>query len=1090
MESLVVGARVQVASLMQFGHLEAHDGRRIKVLLEDGEHYEFAADSGQVVLAPFKLGDRVALANGEEGVVLQRAIVDEAVSVHVQWFNGSQTRVEERHLRFAEINDPVGRFQANRLDSADDFNLRSVAADLWIHHHSERFVSLSHAKFDLMPHQVGVLHRVMAQSPHRFLLCDEVGLGKTIEAAMVVKELRARGLAERILILCPANLQRQWQYELKTKFRETFSIFTRSTLRHLRDQMPGNPWTSRDANSVIASHAFASLSEARRDQIAAAPWDLVIVDEAHHARRRRNGNRVEQTNLYRLVRDLAANVGAERRAVLFLTATPMQLQYHELFSLVELLNHTLFPSEEDFRDHIGTRSDLVRLISEIESGQASNGPLQEYVSRAAAWLHSGIERELKLDSVEDLLRNLRGAHKLNEVMLRNRRASIGGFMPRTAKIWDVELSPRERQAQERMEQIISDGYRAAATASGRGANAIGFLMTIYQKLAASSNRALLTSLEGRRHRLIERELDTSDTETLDPDEASDQLDEDARSSDVTAHIVPAVADEADRIGEVIDLLRLLDVDSKAQALIANMRQIYYQESNPKVLIFTEFRETQEMLREVLSEEGWQCELFHGQLTPYEKDNAVIRIRDANDPCVLISTEAGGEGRNLQFANILINYDLPWNPMKVEQRIGRIDRIGQEREMLIFNFRVKGTIEERILEVLHDRIGMFENAIGGLEPILGSAEDDIRLAMREAVDKRETALQRVGEQLERKIAQARQADEELKHLYFDASEYQDEIKRLIGKAEAEQAQPRFAQRTVDSLLERLLRSINASVTSPGNGTRFPLGQRRVEFHPPFSVNERGLLDGSHQRHVCFDPTLPVASSDVEYFGFGHPIVNALIRRATEDVDIGKAAVRHLSSQQIPNLRPGWQFNWRFRLRDSAEGREWLMPFFVDDQLKVDEQLAERLLASSQYFADEDQPRNSARSESGDGLETACRLAEEFAVRFARDQEAVRKSRADETYETARARIERLYEIRLDGAHQRLQSSQATLQRIRESTDSTQRQVIPIWDFNVRKSKSTIAHLQEERQRELNELNESREPSVEFHLLNVARIEVWG
>ena len=1085
MDSLIVGARVQIASLMQFGYLESHDGRRISVTLDDGQQFTVAADSGQVTPSPFSPGDQVVQLDGTEGVVINRTLVEGRPILLVQWFNGRQTSVEERHARPAEITDPVGRFQAGRLDSPDDFNLRSVAADLWIHHHSEQFVSLSHAQFDLMPHQVGVLHRVMEQSPHRFLLCDEVGLGKTIEAAMVVKELRARGLAERILILCPANLQRQWQYELRTKFNETFRIFNRATLRYLRDEAPGNPWTSREAGSVITSHAFAAYSDERRRQIAAAPWDLVIVDEAHHARRRRQGSRVEQTNLYRLVRDLTANAGTERRSVLFLTATPMQLQYHELFSLVELLNHTLFPSEDDFRDHVDTRSDLIRLISEVESSHTSNDDLEQYVSRATPWLDNGVDQHDRVASIEELLRRLRAAHKLNEVMLRNRRASIGGFMPRTATIWDVELSPRELEAKRRMERIISDGYRAAAAASGQGANAIGFLMTIYQKLAASSNRALLASLEGRRQRLLEPKHDPAEARILDPQAATDQLEDDALSSEVSAHLDPAVANEADRIGEVIDLLRALDVDSKAQALIENLREINHRETNPKVIIFTEFRETQKMLREVLSEEGWECELFHGQLSPYEKDNAIIRFRDGDGACALISTEAGGEGRNLQFANILINYDLPWNPMKVEQRIGRIDRIGQEREILIFNFRVNGTIEERILEVLHDRIGMFENAIGGLEPILGNAEDDIRKAMSEAIGKREAALQRVGKQLERKIAQARQADEELNQLYFDASEYQDEIKRLIGKAQAE---PRFRQRTVDLLIERLLHSVKASVTPPGDGGRFPLGQRRVEFYPPFTINASEVLDGRHQRLVCFDPKLQVASSEVEYFGFGHPVVNALIRRATEDADSGKATVRYLPSEHIPNLRPGWQFNWRFRLHDSAEGREWLRPIFIDDQLQADEQLAGRLLEVSQFFTNEREPSNRPPTDITDNLEAANDLANRFAVQFARREEDERKARAADTYDVACQRLERLYELRLSGAQERLQSSEATLQRMRQSDDPTQRQVIPIWEFNVRRSKETIEHLQLERQRELDELDKSREPNIEYDLLNVARIEV--
>lgn len=1050
---------------------------------DSGQSHTFAAGSGQVIPAPLQRGDRVVQTDGTEGIVLDRTVRQDRPIAQVHWFNGQTSRVLEGRLRPAEISDPVERFKEGRIDSHEEFNLRSVAAELWIRNHSEQFISLSHAKFDLMPHQVGVLHRVMSKTPHRFLLCDEVGLGKTIEAAMVIKELRSRGLAERILIICPANLQRQWQYELKTKFNETFRIFNRNTLQYLRGEGASNPWIAKEAASVITSHQFAANNEKRRQEISTAPWDLVIVDEAHHARRRRQGNRVEQTNLYRLVRDLTAESGLDRRSVLFLTATPMQLQYHELYSLVELLDHTLFPSEEDFADHIDARSSLIRLMSAIEGDPAASSNLKQYRSRAARWLPEDQHRNGPIQNVDALLGSLRSAHRLSEVMLRNRRASVGGFMPRTATIWDVELDSNEQAAQAAMESVISDGYRAVARATARSANAIGFLMTMYQKLAASSSRALLASLESRRQRLLESESWRSSAAALDPEAAAERLEEDELTGTVTAQLDPTIADEADRIGDVIDLLREIKVDSKAGVLRDRLRIINQNQDNAKVLIFTQFRETQEMLRQLLMEEGWDCDVFHGQLNPDQKDQAIIRFRDGVDPQVLISTEAGGEGRNLQFANILVNYDLPWNPMKVEQRIGRIDRIGQEREILIFNFRVVGTIEERILEVLHNRIGLFENAIGGLEPILGNAENDIRSAMREAADKRDAALLSVGRQLQRRIEAARKADQELGQLYFDSAEYQDEIKRLIGQAEQES----FRQRTVDQLILRLLQSVNAMVTPPGDGARFPIGQRRVEFYPPFSIEQRDLLDGRDQRLVCFDPKQPVASSDVEYFGFGHPIVNALIKRTTQDSDNGKAAVRVLSRAALPAVRQGWQFNWRFRLH-AAEEREWLRPIFVDDDGLADETLGAALLRRSQDFADEGSLPADWAPAAQTSLDEANEIAERIAAGYANQLESERRTRAVEAYQRGRSRLDRLYEIRVAGARERLESDQQILERVSLARDPIQRQVIPIWRFNVRRSTEAIDRIQEEWQRELGELDKTREPNIAFDLLNVARIEV--
>ena len=170
----------------------------------------------------------------------------------------------------------------------------------------------------------------------------------------------------------------------------------------------------------------------------------------------------------------------------------------------------------------------------------------------------------------------------------------------------------------------------------------------------------------------------------------------------------------------------------------------------KVLVFTEFRETQRYLREVLSDRRWGINLFHGQLSADEKDHAVARFKVGGGPQLLISTEAGGEGRNLQFCHLLVNYDLPWNPMRIEQRIGRLDRIGQEHVVSIFNFDVKDTIEQRILEVLEQRIGVFQETVGGLDPILGDTEQDIRRIMRLAEAKRRQALAELGRRLERQI----------------------------------------------------------------------------------------------------------------------------------------------------------------------------------------------------------------------------------------------------------------------------------------------------------------------------------------------------
>ena len=310
-----MGGRIRWAAGSQDGYIGRIEGRRAYVVFDDGSEQIFSLDAGVLEEKPFVMGDRVMRADGVVGVVIEQVQTQTYPTVKVVFADGTSSNAVEMTLRPATLDDPLERFRANQLGTAEQFNLRSVAADLWTRHLHDSLVSLSHARVDLKPHQVAVVHRVISSYPHRFLLSDEVGLGKTIEAAMVVKELRARSLARRVLILVPSGLVRQWQFELKTKFNETFAIFDRNTLQYLRSKGVSNPWTDHD--SVITSQEWGSWSEERRDEIASVDWDLVIVDEAHHARSQKSGSRVTTTNLYRLVSEahLSSRVLATRRFV-------------------------------------------------------------------------------------------------------------------------------------------------------------------------------------------------------------------------------------------------------------------------------------------------------------------------------------------------------------------------------------------------------------------------------------------------------------------------------------------------------------------------------------------------------------------------------------------------------------------------------------------------------------------------------------------------------------------------------------------------------------------------------------------------------
>ena len=1053
------GGRVRWAAGKLDGYVDRIEGRIAHVIFDNGEELTFSIRAGALEVMPFAVGEMVMRGDGVVGVVVENVPSQTYPTVKVRFEDGTLRNAVEMTLRPATLDDPIERLRADQVGTAEQFNLRSVAADLWTRHLHDSLVSLSHARVDLKPHQVSVVHRVISSYPHRFLLCDEVGLGKTIEAAMVVKELRARGLARRVLILVPSGLVRQWQFELKTKFNETFAIFDRSTLQYLKSKGVRNPWTDHD--SVITSQSWAAWSQERREEIASVDWDLIIVDEAHHARRQRTGRRVTVTNLYRLVWELTSRPEFARRGVLFLTATPLQLQRHELFSLVEMLDPVLFASEDDFVNHVQNLSGLNRLVEDL----TRDGPVGELTERAKAFLDTQLD-ELHGLEVGELIDRLRARHRLSEVLVRNRRAVIGGFLPRRAFRWEVELTQNERAVQSEMDSIITDGYRVAERTRR---TAVGFLMVIWQKLSASSSRALLKSLEGRRERLLQGEI----TSTLSAEDAEEDLSADHEAADITERLPVALAYELSRIDRVIALLKRIGIDSKASTLIAKLCDLFREDKDGKVIVFTEFRETQDMLVELCEAQGWSAHRFHGQLDPIQKDNAIDSFRVGSGPQVLVSTEAGGEGRNFQFAHILVNYDLPWNPMRVEQRIGRVDRIGQEHPVTIFNIHVQGTIEGRILDVLERRIRLFEESIGGLDPILGDAEADIKTALRAAADERGDELDRVAERLEQRVRQARVAETQLKDFILDTKSYSAEIAQT-----ALQQRQSVSQAEFERLITVLLRSVNTWVENNPVGV-----ERRIHFHPPFTEDHKELIEGEERRRVCFDPRTFVDSEHIEYFGFGHPIIDVMVKHTIEEQHEGASAIRQLLDGTIDGLRPGWQFIWLVKV-GGLKPREFVHSSFVDDHGQMDPIVGSELLELSRRFEREESNQvldvTTLDTASGGAREEVDAVVGELMVSLSEE--------AQTRFRVERDRIERVYDNRDRAARDRIQSCRETLERLKASEQQSQRQAIPLWEANHERARRELESLGQDRARSLRDLNAARRPQADYRLLATARIEV--
>ncbi|MBI3946410.1 MAG: DEAD/DEAH box helicase family protein [Armatimonadetes bacterium] len=459
------------------------------------------------------------------------------------------------------------------------------------------------------PHQVDTARQVLRRMRGRALLCDEVGLGKTIEAGLILKELMMRGLARRVLILTPPALVAQWQEEMSGKFGIECVTHDDPEFR----ARGGEAWGEFDR--IIASISTAKLT-AHSPHILKQSFDVIVVDEAHHLKSR--------TSLaWKFVNQLP------KKYVLLLTATPVQNNLDELYNLITLLSPGQLKTVRAFR--------------------------QEFVQRG----------DPRMPKNQVKLREL-----LMDVMVRNTRSQVHIALPRRhAHTAQVKLHQEEGALYEEVARLLRSGW-----GDGRRERLVAATL---QAEAGSSARALAPTL---------------------------------------AKMAAGDGKYGAALRQLAEQARAVSAFAKADALLTILRR-----HSEKTIVFTRFRETQRYLAEALDQAGIGTALFSSELSRAEKEAQIALF--ANERPVLLSTDVGSEGRNLQFCHALVNYDLPWNPMKIEQRVGRIHRIGQTEEVHIYNLAGRDTIEDYILQVLDTKINMFELVVGEIGMILGNLEDE-------------------------------------------------------------------------------------------------------------------------------------------------------------------------------------------------------------------------------------------------------------------------------------------------------------------------------------------------------------------------------
>lgn len=1049
-------------------------GRQVRVRLDDGQEHVFAIPNSVLQRVEFPDGTHVQIrSDGASGVVTGRTELAGRLIYELALPDRSFRAVPEDSLRPARVTDPRTFLRAGETRSPFHMNLRIAATRLLFQHQFDEFSSLSNSRVEIKPHQVAVLHRVGTTYPHRFLLADEVGLGKTIEAGLIIKELKARGVADRVLVLVPSGIVSQWQFELKSKFSEVFALYNKATISFLQNKHPGdNVWTLE--NNVIASSTYASWDERRREDIALADWDLIVIDEAHHARRTWEGkSRYSDTLLYRLASRLADPERSTTDGLLLLTATPMQLHPFELYSLIELLDPALFADFDDFQAHVESLAGLNKVVDLVRRWPAIDGEEQNEARDAIdRWL-PGEETmsSLTLGSAhgrERIGEELLQLHKLSEVMVRNRKSVVGGFMPRTARTWTVQPTEQEMDAYDAVTEYVRTGLQRSREIKN---NALGFLMTTLQKMNASSSETLGKSLVRRIERLeeglmaqapppLEEEEDATD---LSEEEIDDVLAIDARV---------AVLEELADLRRLVGLLDAIAIDTKAKALLDGLAALRAGDPAVKVLIFTQFRDTQAYLARNLGS-SWSIHLFNGQLKPEEKDAAVAAFRDHPGPRILISTEAGGEGRNLQFCHTMVNYDLPWNPMRIEQRIGRLDRIGQRNPVTIINLAVAGTVEERVLQVLENRIQVFVNTVGGLDPILGKVEAELRHLIF-LVDGTER-LEAYEADLETRVQRARVAETRLGDLIMDTRSFrQDEVQRILERRGS------LDSRAVERLVRKALRQMGVQVEPV---PKLP-GVWDVTFSSRFAIEFPKIAKDGRTKRVTFDPSVALDMETVEFLAFGHELVDGLVARVRGADFGGHVGTRWIQTMDIEPT-DGWFFTYELEFEGVVRSKE-LLPVFVERSGTARPEVATWLLERSTQLLSEDPPAD--LSPPTDAFDPALAIADRVAGTrlFERQAELAELNRA--RLEQERAKLTRYYEYRERSANAKLASTARTLERLRSSDNPDEIRISPVWAKNLETAQRTVDALAADRERRLRELDHRDQVAVQQQMMTGAYVVI--
>ena len=893
----------------------------------------------------FKIQDQVKSRSDESllGVILE--VLSEVGGIQyykVRWSNTASTKKlpEDDILPLDEIFTLEDSFISSKFAGYDDF-LREVTLQRLERKKpiKNTLYAFNASKTRFFPYQFKPLMKMLDSENYRILICDEVGLGKTIEAGLILTEFCARFESQRILITCPSSLTGKWQSEMRLRFDQDFRIYRRKELDEFFNRVKENDERSL-FRGIVSIETLRYGNVISQIEELSLEFDMVIVDEAHHMRNRNT----KQWKVGRLLSNRAT-------AMIMLTATPVQIGMENLYNLLNILDEKEFMDTAEASRRFSINENIVlaqTCISQIppkidqawgylekarEYDAVRRNPHINTAYHAIRKLDNDIkqnqDKNAAIKSQIEAQRALASLNLIGHIYTRTKRRDVNEKMTvRKACPINVSFKDHER----RFYDAVTDYVRSACSEKNciRGGEA--FRLNMPQRQMASSIPAMVQHYKNNYNRIFDDIYydidDNTDYEQYDLSEKSGTMEENDPK--------PSYEQSLLRLRGIVDGWDESWVDSKYESMREAIEKAREKEGKVKVLIFSFFKGTIRYLKSRLEKDNIKSVMIDGSVPTEERGDIINRFREEPDIEVMLSSKVGAEGLDFQFCHIMINYDLPWNPMEVEQRIGRLDRIGQKSDKIyIYNFWIEDTIEERILKRLYDRIDIFNRSIGSLEPIIGEIGSELQfeiLSKSQTQEEEEAALERQLIALENSKKDMEEIESDVSKFIGVDSFFDQEVERS-SKSNLH-ITPGQLQLIVESFIEKNAPQTLLSYSQESHKGKLTIKKDFIRIMKGQGFEWSHIPKQEKSIDITFKGEVAYQCQETEFIGVIHPIVRSIVKFYSDNARQGKRTPQaHYICLETNTLPPGLYFFSLvlFEERRAVRDEHSLQLFIVNDSL---------------------------------------------------------------------------------------------------------------------------------------------------------------